>query len=186
MIYIEDSPPNTPISANREAKNAQRIIKDLERRNSDITAELDKAKQATTESMNLSKSHVRRIQQLENELSQVKHMNQALMEENEGFQLLLHEKTMKGEFMLNPFMQVMILYKTIVSFINLFSYFSFFFFFFFNYSKDESSSPQDDDIPDLAAELDRASLLNTFLLGERVHKESDHTIVESSMYLIIN
>jgi hypothetical protein len=44
-----------------------------------LTAELDKAKQATNESMNTS-SHLRRIQQLENELSQVK---QSLMEENE-------------------------------------------------------------------------------------------------------
>ena len=43
--------------------------------------------------MNTSKNHVRRIQQLETELSQVK-------------QLLLHEKTMEGEFVLNPIMQV--------------------------------------------------------------------------------
>jgi hypothetical protein len=50
-----------------------------------------------------------RIQQLENELSQVKHMNQSLMEENESFQRLMFEKTMKGEFMLNPVMQVNII-----------------------------------------------------------------------------
>jgi len=56
--------------------------------------------------MNTSKNHVRRIQQLETELSQVKHMHQSLMEENEEFQLLLHEKTMEGEFVLNPIMQV--------------------------------------------------------------------------------
>lgn len=49
---------------------------------------------------------MRRIQQLENELSQVKHMNQSLMEENESFQRLIFEKTMKGEFMFNPIMQV--------------------------------------------------------------------------------
>ena len=93
MCYIEDSLPDTPNShyiAIREAKNAQRTIKELEKRNNEITAQLDKAKQ---ESMNTSKNHVRRIQQLETELSQVK-------------QLLLHEKTMKGEFVLNPIMQV--------------------------------------------------------------------------------
>ena len=119
-LKYKDSPPDTPTLDNshyiavREAKNAQRIVKDLERRNNEISAELDKAKQATTESMNLNKSHVRRIQQLENELSQVKHMHQSLMEENESYQLLLHEKTMKGEFVLNPIMQV-INYKKIIS-----------------------------------------------------------------------
>ena len=58
--------------------------------------------------MNLDESYVRRIQQLENELSQVKRINRSLMEENEAFQLLLHEKTMEGKFMLNPIMQVII------------------------------------------------------------------------------
>jgi len=38
----------------------------------------------------------------------------------------------------------------------------------------------------LAAELNRASVLSTSLLGERVHKESGHTIIElESMCLII-
>src|SRR5437667_9267341 len=96
LCYIEDSPPDTPTLgpnshyiAIREAKNAQKTIKELEKRNNEITAQLDKAKQATTESMNTSKNHVRRVQQLETELSQVKHMHQSLMEENEAFQLLL-------------------------------------------------------------------------------------------------
>ncbi|CAG8488244.1 4500_t:CDS:2 [Funneliformis caledonium] len=161
----------------RELKGAQRTIKEIERRNNEITAELDKAKQATTESMNLSKSHVRRIQQLENELSQVKHMNQALMEENEGYQLLLHEKTMKGEFMLNPIMQRNGTYteKKCTGTIE-------------KVTNDSVSSPPIDDdnkvknknsiATDLAAELDRASLLTSFYHGERVHKESDTTIID--------
>ncbi|CAI2192790.1 18395_t:CDS:2, partial [Funneliformis geosporum] len=160
----------------RELKSAQRTIKEIERRNNEISGELDKAKQATTESMNLSKSHVRRIQQLENELSQVKHMNQALMEENEGYQLLLHEKTMKGEFMLNPIMQRngISTEKKCTGTIEKVT------------NGSESLPSLDEDIvktknsnaTDLAAELDRASLFTNYLHGERVHKESDTTMID--------
>ncbi|CAG8497786.1 15770_t:CDS:2 [Acaulospora morrowiae] len=169
-------------SAIREVKNAQRTIKELERRLNELTTEIDNAKQATTESMNLNKSHARRIHSLETELSQVKHMNQSLMEENEAYRLLLGEKTMKGEFVLNSIMQK-------------------------NNEKSEKKLPDspikvttrtnkgdgsllDIDISsivkrkslsnDLAAELNRASTLRETLLGERVYKESDHTVIEIS------
>ncbi|CAG8538629.1 2555_t:CDS:2, partial [Acaulospora colombiana] len=168
-------------NAVREAKNAQRTIKELERRLNELTAEIENAKQATTESMNLNKSHVRRIHSLETELSQVKNMNQSLMEENEGYRFLLGEKTMKGEFMLIPIMK--------------------------NNEKSErkivdppikvtsrtnkgDGSLLDVDISaivkkkplsnDLAAEINRASTLRETLLGERVYKESDHTVIEIS------
>ena len=101
--YIED---NSHYIIARELKNTQRNVKDLERRNSELTSELDKANKATNESVAVNKTHVRRIQQLANELSQVKHMNQSLMEENESLQRLVFEKTKNGEFMLNPIMQV--------------------------------------------------------------------------------
>ncbi|CAG8488978.1 10779_t:CDS:2 [Dentiscutata erythropus] len=164
----EDSPPLTPTAGStpshysvlREAKTAQRTIKELERRVNELTTEIENAKRAHTDSMNTNKNHVARIHHLENELGQVKHMNQTLMEENEGYQLLLHEKTMKGEFMLNPIMQTN---RTNV---------------------DDGASIQNavaglNSIAlDLQAEMKRASDLDNFLQGERVHKESDHTIIE--------
>ncbi|CAI2186096.1 4781_t:CDS:2 [Funneliformis geosporum] len=135
-------------------------IKELERRNKELNAKLEEAKQ---ESSNFSSSLVRKIQQLENELSRVKHMNQVLTEEN--------EKILKREFMLNPIMQRNESYTekkhtdTVEKVTNDY----------------ESSYPHDDIvkiensiITDLSVELDR-TLLNTF---ERVHKESDHSIIE--------
>ncbi|GBC07048.1 hypothetical protein RclHR1_07200006 [Rhizophagus clarus] len=141
----------------RELKNAQKNIKDLERRNNELTAELDKAKQATNESMNTSKNHVRRIQQLENEFSQVQHMNQSLMEENESFQRLIFEKTMKGEFMFNPIMQLNDSHK---------------------HTDITKKITNDISENDLEAELNRADELSSSLLGERVHKESGHTVLD--------
>ncbi|CAG8678879.1 2334_t:CDS:2, partial [Dentiscutata heterogama] len=163
-----DGPPLTPTAGStpshytvlREAKTAQRTIKELERRVNELTTEIENVKRAHTDSMNTNKNHVARIHHLENELGQVKHMNQTLMEENEGYQLLLHEKTMKGEFMLNPIMQT-------------------------NHTNiDDGASIQNavaglNSIAlDLQAEMKRASDLDNFLQGERVHKESDHTIIE--------
>ncbi|CAG8461167.1 8590_t:CDS:2, partial [Scutellospora calospora] len=161
----EDSPPLTPTgshyTAMREARTAQRTIKELERRVNDLTTEIENIKRAHTESMNLNKSHVARIHHLENELGQVKHMNQTLMEDNEGYQLLLHEKTMRGEFMLNPIMQTNRTNDEDIKSIQI----------------DSSISPESGAI-DLEAELNRASDLIDSLQGERVHKESDHTVIE--------
>ncbi|CAG8573253.1 19970_t:CDS:2 [Rhizophagus irregularis] len=148
---------NSYYAAARELKNVQRSIKELERRNNELATELEKAKQATNESVNISKNHVRRIQQLENELSQVKHMNQSLMEENESFQRLIFEKTMKGEFMFNPIMQLNDSHKHA------------------DVIKKITNGISGNA---LEAELTRADELTSSLLGERVHKESDHTIID--------
>ncbi|CAH1765724.1 10013_t:CDS:2 [Entrophospora sp. SA101] len=162
-----------------EAKNAQKIIKDLERKVSELQNEADKTKQITTETMNINKNHVQKIQQLENEISQVKHMNRALMEDNENYQVLLHEKTMRGEFMLNPILQ-----RLDTSLDKKYT------------DKDEKLTNgiiKENDtsksvnkpntkklsiVTDLEAELSRASTLSVSLQGERVYKESDHTMVE--------
>ncbi|CAH1761548.1 6837_t:CDS:2 [Entrophospora sp. SA101] len=90
----------------RELKNAQRQIKELEHKISELDSVLVKTKQTSTESIELNKNHVRRIQQLENEISQIKYMNNTLMEDNESYQLLLHEKTIKGDFIMNPILQL--------------------------------------------------------------------------------
>lgn len=110
--FIENSAANgSNYVFNREVRTAQRTIKELERRLNELTTEIENAKQATTESMNLNKTHARRIQSLETELSQAKKINDTLMEEIEGYRILLHEKTMKGEFMLNPIVQVCKIHK---------------------------------------------------------------------------
>lgn len=47
-----------------------------------------------------------RVEHLELEIANVKQVNRSLMEDNESYQILLHEKTISGEFMMNPIMQV--------------------------------------------------------------------------------
>ncbi|CAG8442364.1 4402_t:CDS:2 [Cetraspora pellucida] len=108
----EDSPPSSPTSptnsyytAVREAKIAKRTIKELERRVNDLMSEMENVERLHTNSITTNKNHLAKIHHLENELDQVKHMNQTLMEDSERYQLLLHEKTMRGEFVLNHFMQ---------------------------------------------------------------------------------
>ncbi|CAG8467246.1 8905_t:CDS:2 [Diversispora eburnea] len=133
---------------NREVRTAQRTIKELERRLNELTTEIENAKQATTESMNLNKIHARRIHSLETELSQEKNLSRTLREDIEGYQLLLHEKTMKDD-------------ETEVD------------------NKDNPSIIKKKSLSnDLEAELNRASTLRETLLGERVYKESDHTVIE--------
>ncbi|RHZ44211.1 hypothetical protein Glove_750g12 [Diversispora epigaea] len=167
---------------NREVRTAQRTIKELERRLNELTTEIENAKQATTESMNLNKIHARRIHSLETELSQEKNLSRTLREDIEGYQLLLHEKTMKGEFMLNPIMQRNNVkpdkkFDTIIKVTS-------------HTNKDDETDIDNKDSSsiikkkslsnDLEAELNRASTLRETLLGERVYKESDHTVIEIS------
>ncbi|CAI2168495.1 2588_t:CDS:2 [Funneliformis geosporum] len=125
--------------------NSRQSIKELERYNNEITAKFEEVKQ---ESMNFNESLVRRIQQLENDLSQVKHINQELMEENGRLNSIMQRNDSGSE-------------KKHTEQVT---------------NDTESIFPQDDT---LSAELDRASLLNTIMpFSERVHKESDHAIIE--------
>ncbi|CAG8569304.1 437_t:CDS:2 [Funneliformis caledonium] len=130
--------------------NSRQSIKELERCNNEITAKFEEVKQ---ESMNFNESLVRRIQQLENELSQVKHINQELWKENGRLNSKMQRNDSGSEKKHTE--QV---------------------------TNDESTFPQDDSVKmeslDLSAEFDRAFLLNTFPYNERVHKESDHAMIE--------
>ncbi|KAF0488023.1 m protein, serotype 2.1 precursor [Gigaspora margarita] len=111
----EDSPPSSPTTptgsassyytAVREVKVAKKTIKELERRVNELVTEVENVERMHVNSMNLNKEHVTRIHYLENELGQVKHINQTLMEDSERYRQLLHEKTMKGEFVLDNIMQ---------------------------------------------------------------------------------
>ncbi|RUS18321.1 hypothetical protein BC937DRAFT_88928, partial [Endogone sp. FLAS-F59071] len=92
-------------SYTREAKIASRTIKAQDKLISDLKADVEKHKATTQENLQQVQRQAMKIEHLENEIANVKQVNRSLMEDNESYQILLHEKTMSGEFMLNPIMQ---------------------------------------------------------------------------------
>lgn len=90
----------------REAKIAQRTIKAQDKLILDLKNELDKQKALLQERQSESQLVSLKVVHLEHEISNVKQLNRSLMEDNESYQILLHEKTINGEFMMNPIMQV--------------------------------------------------------------------------------
>ncbi|CAG8494717.1 22109_t:CDS:2 [Dentiscutata erythropus] len=162
----DDSPPSSPTTptagsatsyytAVREVKVAKRTIKELERRVNELVTEVENIERMRVNSMNLNKDHVARIHYLENELGQVKHINQTLMEDSERYRQLLHEKTMKGEFVLDNIMQGNAKYTNIAEKVTNFT------------NKDDAIVNIKSMAIDLEAELNRAT-----------HKGSDHTVIE--------
>jgi predicted RNase H-like nuclease (RuvC/YqgF family) len=93
----------------REAKIASRTIKAQDKLISDLKAEVEKQKNAVQENMSQLQQQSLRMEHLEHEITNVKQLNRSLMEDNESYQMLLHEKTINGEIMLNSFMQVRVL-----------------------------------------------------------------------------
>jgi len=93
-------------NANRDAKKALASIKERDQLIKQLRDDVLHANQEVTKKTSENEKNQADIEQLKNELEQVKNVNLSLMEENEVFQSLLHEKTIKGEFMLNPIMQV--------------------------------------------------------------------------------
>ncbi|KAG2183218.1 hypothetical protein INT43_006222, partial [Umbelopsis isabellina] len=89
----------------REAKIASRTIKAQDKLISDLKAEVEKQKNAVQEHLSQLQKQSLRTEHLEHEISNVKQLNGSLQEDNESYQMLLHEKTMNGEIMLNSFMQ---------------------------------------------------------------------------------
>ncbi|KAL1917749.1 uncharacterized protein VTP21DRAFT_3583 [Calcarisporiella thermophila] len=89
----------------RERKIASTTIRAQDRYISELRAELDRQRNVTHEYMVRLQNQSLRMTALENEVSQVMQVNRRLMEENEGYQILLHERTISGEFMLNPLLQ---------------------------------------------------------------------------------
>ncbi|KAG0756189.1 hypothetical protein G6F64_008384 [Rhizopus arrhizus] len=90
----------------REAKIAQRTIKAQDKLIADLKMELDKQRTIVQEHKNQIQNQSLRMEHLEYEIANVKQLNCSLMEDNESYQILLHEKTVNGEFMMNPIMQV--------------------------------------------------------------------------------
>ncbi|KAL1931688.1 hypothetical protein VTP01DRAFT_9831 [Rhizomucor pusillus] len=90
----------------REAKIAQRTIKAQDKLISDLKAEIEKQKSVIQDQQTQIQQQSLRVEHLELEIANVKQVNRSLMEDNESYQILLHEKTISGEFMMNPIMQV--------------------------------------------------------------------------------
>ncbi|KAI8332930.1 hypothetical protein BC941DRAFT_381077 [Chlamydoabsidia padenii] len=112
MVDNEDdvitSPKLATIDASyaRESKIAQRTIKAQDKLILDLKAELEQHKSVVQDRDGQAQRQSLRIQHLEHEIANVKQVNQSLMEDNESYQILLHEKTISGEFMMNPILQV--------------------------------------------------------------------------------
>ncbi|KAI9319217.1 hypothetical protein BX666DRAFT_2018369 [Dichotomocladium elegans] len=94
------------VSYAREAKIAQRTIKAQDKLIAELKSEIEKLNTSLEEQRNDAKEQSLRMQHLEHEIANVKQVNRSLMEDNESYQILLHEKTISGEFMMNPIMQV--------------------------------------------------------------------------------
>lgn len=90
----------------REAKIAQRTIKAQDKLILDLKNEVDKQKALLQEQQSEAQLQSLKAVHLEHEIANVKQLNRSLMEDNESYQILLHEKTITGEFMTNPIMQV--------------------------------------------------------------------------------
>ncbi|SAM07278.1 hypothetical protein [Absidia glauca] len=90
----------------RESKIAQRTIKAQDKLILDLKAELEQQKSMVQDRDSQAQRQSLRIQHLDHEIASVKQVNRSLMEDNESYQILLHEKTISGEFMMNPIMQV--------------------------------------------------------------------------------
>ncbi|ORY05087.1 hypothetical protein K493DRAFT_311079 [Basidiobolus meristosporus CBS 931.73] len=89
----------------KESKILSKTVKSQDRLILELREEIEKAKQGTQAAISRYEIQSLKMAALENEKNQLKQVNQTLMEENESYQVLLHEKTMSGSFMLNPILQ---------------------------------------------------------------------------------
>jgi len=89
----------------REARLAQRQVKEQERLMYTLTQELDKLKKASGEMGEEAKKQQLKIAYLENEAVQLRRVNGGLVEDIDSYNMLLQEKTLNGEFALSPILQ---------------------------------------------------------------------------------
>ncbi|KAI8642643.1 hypothetical protein BD408DRAFT_451620 [Parasitella parasitica] len=90
----------------RETKIAQRTIKAQDKLIFDLKNEVEKLKSVIQEQKTELQDKSLHETHLQHEIASIKKLYQGLMEENESYQILLHEKTINGEFIMNPIMQV--------------------------------------------------------------------------------
>ncbi|KAI9025358.1 hypothetical protein CLU79DRAFT_745232 [Phycomyces nitens] len=90
----------------REAKAAQRMVKSQDKIITDLKRDAENSQTMIQEQALQVRAQLSKLEHLEQEVSSMKHLNRSLMEENESYQILLHEKTISGEFMMDPILQV--------------------------------------------------------------------------------
>ena len=65
----------------------------------DLKSQVEQQKRVIEDALMTAETHAQRMESLEEELVSLKQVNGSLMEDNESYQMLLHEKTMTGEFL---------------------------------------------------------------------------------------
>ncbi|KAI8145425.1 hypothetical protein BJV82DRAFT_603615 [Fennellomyces sp. T-0311] len=91
-LFEERTKPIDSVAA-RDTK-----IRAQEKLISDFKSEVEQQKRMTHEAILAAEAQTQRVETLEQELASLKEVNASLMEDNESYQILLHEKTMAGEF----------------------------------------------------------------------------------------
>lgn len=89
----------TPIFEDRPSSSSvlDTKIRAQEQLIANYKAELDQQKRVLQEALLTTEAQAVQIQNLEQELGSLKQVNASLMQDNESYQILLHEKTMAGE-----------------------------------------------------------------------------------------
>lgn len=65
----------------------------------DLKSQVEQQKRVIEDALMTAETQAQRMGSLEEELVSLKQVNGSLMEDNESYQMLLHEKTMTGEFL---------------------------------------------------------------------------------------
>ena len=94
-LMEERTTPTKPIDG-VSARDAKIRVQD--KLIADFKAELEQQKMVLHEAMTTAEAQAQRIDGLEQELASLQQVNASLMEDNESYQMLLHEKTIAGEF----------------------------------------------------------------------------------------
>ncbi|KAI9320252.1 hypothetical protein BX666DRAFT_1920899 [Dichotomocladium elegans] len=89
----QQSTESLSITTSRDVKS-----KAHEKLIADFKSELEQQKALLHEALSTAEAHAQRVEQLEQELASLRQVNASLMEDNESYQMLLHEKTIAGEF----------------------------------------------------------------------------------------
>ncbi|KAI7881429.1 hypothetical protein K492DRAFT_177036 [Lichtheimia hyalospora FSU 10163] len=107
-LVVQAPPKLAAIDASyaREAKIAQRTIKAQDKLIAELKNDIEKQNALIEEQRSDAKQQSLRMEHLDHEIASIKQVNRSLMEDNESYQILLHEKTISGEFIMNPIMQV--------------------------------------------------------------------------------
>ncbi|CDH50859.1 hypothetical protein RO3G_09777 [Lichtheimia corymbifera JMRC:FSU:9682] len=95
-LMEERTATTTPTIDGVSARDAKIRVQD--KLIADFKAELEQQKMVLHEAMTTAEAQAQRVDGLEQELASLQQVNASLMEDNESYQMLLHEKTIAGEF----------------------------------------------------------------------------------------